>query len=92
MRKNSSWMALAFALALVGGASAQAPGAGPQGAGPQGRGGRPPGPVEVHAEPAGPGIAWFGTWDAALAEAKRTQRPILFMSAAPQCQRVPGVW
>jgi hypothetical protein len=80
-------MALAFALALVGGASAQAPRAGPQG-----RGGRPPGPVEVHAEPAGPGIAWFGTWDAALAEAKRTQRPILFMSAAPQCQRVPGVW
>ena len=43
MRKNSSWMALAFAVALVGGASAQAPVAGPQG-----RGGRPPGPVEVH--------------------------------------------
>ncbi len=85
MKNVSGWAVVAIAAVLASPASAQAPG-------PQGRGGRPPGPVEVHAEPAGPGIAWFGTWDAALAEAKRTQRPILFMSAAPQCQRVPGVW
>ncbi|MEL6431367.1 MAG: hypothetical protein AAFR54_19500 [Planctomycetota bacterium] len=38
------------------------------------------------------GIAWFGTWEGALTEAKRTGRPILFQSAAPQCQSVPGVW
>lgn len=56
------------------------------------RGDRPTGPLEVHQPPTEQGIAWFGTWDAALAEAKRTQRPILFMSAAPQCQGVPGVW
>ena len=54
--------------------------------------GRAPGPVEVHEVPTSAGIAWFGTWDQALAEAKRTDRPILFMSAAPQCQNVPGVW
>lgn len=87
MKMRASFGAVAMVVALVGVALAQAPGGGVQG-----RGGRPPGPLEVHAEPAGPGIAWFGTWDAALAEAKRTQRPILFMSAAPQCQRVPGVW
>ena len=50
------------------------------------------GPVEVHEVPTSAGIAWFGTWDEALSEAKRTKRPILFMSAAPQCQSVPGVW
>jgi hypothetical protein len=59
-----------------------------------GRGGqdRDRGPLEVHEAPSAAGIAWFGTWDAALAEAKRTKRPILLMSAAPQCQNVPGVW
>lgn len=53
---------------------------------------RAKGPVEVHEVPTAAGIAWFGTWDEARAEAKRTKRPILFMSAAPQCQSVPGVW
>lgn len=53
---------------------------------------RPRGPLPVHEPPAEPGIAWFGTWEQALAEARRSGRPILFHSAAPQCQRVPGVW
>ncbi|MBM3988300.1 MAG: hypothetical protein FJ294_10150 [Planctomycetes bacterium] len=53
---------------------------------------RPPGPLPIHEQPTEPGIAWFGTWSEALAEAERTARPMLFMSAAPQCQRVPGVW
>lgn len=39
-----------------------------------------------------PGIAWFGKWDDALAEAKRTGKPIFLMSAAPQCTGVPGMW
>lgn len=52
----------------------------------------PKGPLETHVPPTKPGIAWFGTWADALAEAKRSKRPILFMSAAPQCQGVPGVW
>lgn len=39
-----------------------------------------------------PGIAWFGSWEGALAEAKRTGKPILLFSAAPQCRAVPGMW
>jgi len=37
-------------------------------------------------------IAWHGTWQGGLAEAKRTGKPILLVSAAPQCHNVPGVW
>lgn len=39
-----------------------------------------------------PGVAWYCRWDTALAEAKRSQRPILFMAAAAQCSGVPGVF
>ena len=57
---------------------------------PPGRG-RPPGPGLV--EPAkGDRIAWFGTLEAGLAEARRTNRPILLVSAAPHCHSVPGIW
>lgn len=38
------------------------------------------------------GIAWYGTWSQGRAEAERTGRPILLMSAAPQCHGVPGMW
>lgn len=38
------------------------------------------------------GIAWIGTWEAATAEAGRTGKPILLLSAAPQCRGIPGVW
>ena len=37
-------------------------------------------------------IAWFGTWNGAIAAAKRTGRPILLVTGAPHCQKVPGVW
>tara|TARA_A100001037_G_C14984701_1_gene559737 strand:- start:401 stop:586 length:186 start_codon:yes stop_codon:yes gene_type:complete len=37
-------------------------------------------------------IVWFGTWKGGLAEAQRTGKPILLVSAAPQCHNVPGVW
>jgi hypothetical protein len=37
-------------------------------------------------------IQWFGNWKQAQAEAKRTGRPILLTSAAPQCAGVPGMW
>ena len=37
-------------------------------------------------------IAWHGTWQGGLAEAKRTGNPILLVSAVPQCHSVPGVW
>lgn len=37
-------------------------------------------------------IVWFGTWEGAKAEAKRTGRPILLTSAMPACGGVPGMW
>ena len=37
-------------------------------------------------------IAWFGKLSDGLAEAKRVGRPIFLVSAAPQCQGVPGMW
>jgi hypothetical protein len=55
------------------------------------RGGPPPGPGEV--EPVkGERIAWFATLALGLGEAKRTNRPILLVSAAPHCHEVPGIW
>ena len=38
------------------------------------------------------GIQWFATLEIGLAEAKRTGKPILFVSAAPHCGGVPGMW
>lgn len=38
------------------------------------------------------GIMWYTTWDTALAEAKRSNRPIFFMSAAATCSGVSGVF
>lgn len=59
----------------------------------RGPGGPPPGPEAATLEvPTEASIAWFGTWEAGLAEAERTGRPILLMSAAPQCHGVPGMW
>ena len=39
-----------------------------------------------------PGIMWYTTWDSALAEASRSNRPIFFMAAAATCSGVPGVF
>ncbi len=39
-----------------------------------------------------PGIAWYGVLTEGLAEAKRTGKPVLFITAAPQCRGVPGMW
>lgn len=38
------------------------------------------------------GIQWFPTWESGLREAQRTGRPILFVSAAPHCAGVSGMW
>jgi len=38
------------------------------------------------------GIQWFTRLKDGLAEARRTGRPILFVSAAPSCGGVPGTW
>ena len=57
-----------------------------------GRGGPRPDEIYEDVEAAPARIAWYATLDSALAEAKRSQRPILFTSAAPACTGVPGVW
>ena len=38
------------------------------------------------------GIAWYGVLSDGLKEAKRTGKPILLITAAPQCSGVPGMW
>jgi hypothetical protein len=37
-------------------------------------------------------IGWFATLDSGLREAKRTNRPILLVAAAPHCAGVSGMW
>ena len=37
-------------------------------------------------------IAWLATWKQALAEAKRTEKPILLAFGKPACEGVPGLW
>lgn len=38
------------------------------------------------------GVFWYVTWETAVAEAQRSNRPIFFMSAAAQCSGVSGVF
>ena len=38
------------------------------------------------------GVVWYSTWDTALAEAKRSNRPIFFMAAAHQCGTISGTF
>ena len=38
------------------------------------------------------GIAWYGVLQDGLAEAERTGKPILLITAAAQCGGVPGMW
>jgi hypothetical protein len=37
-------------------------------------------------------IQWFGTLEQGLAEAKRTNRPLLMTAAAPMCRDIAGMW
>ena len=37
-------------------------------------------------------ITWYATLARGLAEAERTGKPILFVSAAPHCAGVAGMW
>lgn len=54
-----------------------------------------PRPTDLGASPqtvGDAGIAWYTTWDSALAEAKRSNRPIFFMAAAATCNGISGVF
>ena len=37
-------------------------------------------------------VVWYTTWETALAEAKRSNRPIFFMAAAHQCNTISGTF
>jgi len=39
-----------------------------------------------------PGIAWYTTWNSAWNEAQRSNRPIMFVAAATQCNGISGVF
>ena len=61
----------------------------------QGANRRGPGVMDVPNNPqkvGETGIAWYTTWESGLAEAKRSNRPIFFMSAATTCSGVSGVF
>ena len=73
---------LATLLVIAGVAQAPA-----QGRGGQSFGGSVPGSEDVVS-----GIAWFGVLKDGLKEAKRTGKPIMFLTAAPQCDGIPGMW
>lgn len=54
-----------------------------------------PRPTDIAASPqpvGDAGIMWYTTWDTALAEAKRSNRPIFFMAAAATCSGISGVF
>lgn len=56
---------------------------------------RGPRPTDMGASPqemGGSGVVWYTTWGSAVAEAKRSQRPIFFMAAAAQCGGISGVF
>ena len=38
------------------------------------------------------GIVWYGKLEDGLNAARLSERPILLLSAAPQCAGVPGMW
>jgi len=54
-----------------------------------------PRPVDIGAMPQEIGaenIAWYTTWESALTEAQRTNRPIFFFAAAAQCSAISGIF
>jgi hypothetical protein len=55
---------------------------------------RPPRPSPPGADDDGKfaGIQWYGTLERGLKEAQRSGRPILFLSAAPHCGGISGIW
>lgn len=69
------------ALFVVGSLAAQAPARAPK-----------PAPAPAAQVPDGIQIQWFATLDRGLAEARRTGKPILFVSAAPHFAGVSGMW
>ena len=58
-----------------------------------GQGGPRPDDLGASPQPIGEaGVAWYTTWETALDEAKRSNRPIFFMAAAATCSGISGVF
>lgn len=71
-------LALPFALLIASGTQAQGP---------------RPIDIETSPQPIGEaGVMWYTTWEAAQAEAQRSNRPIFFMAAAATCGGISGVF
>ncbi len=54
-----------------------------------------PRPTDIGASPqpiGDAGIMWYTTWETALEEAQRSNRPIFFMAAAATCSGISGVF
>jgi hypothetical protein len=88
MQNRLSVIAAVASLAIAMPVLAQAgsgKGGGPRGGGPETR-------TEATQTKDGAIIQWFATLDRGLAEAKRTGKPILFVSGAPHCSGVSGMW
>ena len=68
------------------------PGRGQRPGGQRGGGPRPEELAESEAELGSAGIAWYPILKDGLAEAKRTNKPILFMAVASQCGGISGVF
>lgn len=81
---------LVAALILIP-ASAIAQRPGPGGPPPE-RGPRPEQLGESEADLGSSGIVWYPILDDGLAEAKRTGKPILFMSVSSSCNGISGVF
>jgi hypothetical protein len=75
-----------------GGPPPGGPGRPPEGEGRRDRLEPPETRAEVQNDEARGGIQWFATWESGLREARRTNRPILLVSAAPHCAGVSGIW
>jgi hypothetical protein len=86
--KNSFSLAACLLLALTCVVEAQGNRGGGNRSGGKGISGVADNPQEVGES----GIAWYTTWKTGLAEAKRSNRPIFFMSAATTCSGIPGVF
>ena len=57
------------------------------------QGGPRPNDLGASPQPVGePGPVWYTTWETALEEAQRSNRPMFFMAAAATCSGISGVF
>ena len=85
--KRSQLLALCFSIAFAVWCSASCDAQGAK------RGSKGAMDVPDHPQEVGDaGIAWYTTWESGLEEAKRSNRPIFFMSAATTCSGISGVF